>query len=125
VNKDLDEIASIEKAIREKYGDEAIQNPKKLWDEEKEKKHIEELKEFYKKKDKNRKTEQKEGFVVKNKKASNSQQRTCPVCSSYSFSGKDDLYMNKFECCFDCFIQHIDGREERWKTGWRPQNEQK
>ena len=122
MKKDFNKIAKIEKAIREKYGEEAIQNPKKSWDEEKEKRYLEDLKEFYKKKQKNRKTEEKEGFLVKSKKASNTQQRTCPVCNSYSFDSRDDLYMNKFECCFDCFIQHVEGREERWKTGWRPNN---
>ena len=35
--KDVNEIAAIEKAISEKYGSEAIQNPKANWDEEKEK----------------------------------------------------------------------------------------
>tara|TARA_Y100000310_G_C20519610_1_gene732995 strand:+ start:172 stop:540 length:369 start_codon:yes stop_codon:yes gene_type:complete len=122
MKKDLDEIAAIEKAIREKYGEEAVQNPKKLWNEEKEKRYLKNLREFYDKREKNRRTEDKEGFLVKDKKASNSQSRTCPVCSSYSFSSKDDLYMNKFECCFDCFVQYIEGREERWKTGWRPNN---
>tara|TARA_Y100000310_G_C20615010_1_gene780148 strand:+ start:172 stop:540 length:369 start_codon:yes stop_codon:yes gene_type:complete len=122
VKKDSDEIAAIEKAIREKYGDEAIQNPKKLWDEEKEKRYLKHLREFYEKKEKNRRLEEKDGFFIKDKKASNSQQRTCPVCSSYSFSAKDDLYMNKFKCCFNCFIQYVEDREERWKTGWRPNN---
>lgn len=120
MKKDLNEIASIEKAIKEKYGEEAIQNPKKSWSEEKEKKYLEELKEFYAKKEKNRKVEKKDGFLIKNKKASNTQQRTCPVCGAYSFAGKDDLYMNKFECCFKCYIEYVEDREERWKTGWRP-----
>ena len=122
MKKDLNEIAKIEKAIKEKYGEETIQNPKKLWDEEKEKKHLEELKAFYKKKSKNRKIEEKEGFIIKNKKPSNSTERTCPVCSAYSFSHRDDVYMNKFECCFKCYIDYVEGREERWKTGWRPNN---
>ena len=49
-----------------------------------------------------------------------SQNRTCPVCNTYSFNSKDDVYMKKFECCCKCYIQWVDGREERWKTGWRP-----
>jgi CRISPR/Cas system-associated protein Cas5 (RAMP superfamily) len=32
----------------DKYGKQAIQNPKKNWDEEKEAKYLEELKTFYK-----------------------------------------------------------------------------
>lgn len=122
MKKDLNEIAKIEKAIKEKYGEEAIQNPKKLWTEEKEQRYLKYLKEFYTKKKRNRKTEEKDGFVIKDKKASLSQARTCPTCNTYSFSSKDDLYMNKFECCFKCYIEYVEDREERWKTGWRPNN---
>ena len=45
---DYNEIAKYEKAIKDKYGNEAIQNPKKNWDEQKEAKYLEELKAFYK-----------------------------------------------------------------------------
>ena len=48
MKKDLNEIAKIEKAIKEKYGEEAIQNPKGSWSKEKEDKYLEELKAFYK-----------------------------------------------------------------------------
>tara|TARA_B100000085_G_scaffold193893_1_gene177786 strand:+ start:6993 stop:7325 length:333 start_codon:yes stop_codon:yes gene_type:complete len=108
MKKDLNEIARIEKAIKEKYGEEAIQNPKGLWTEEKEKKYLSDLKIFYNGKEKKRKSLEP------------SPDRTCPVCGTYSFSVKDDLYMNKFECCFECYIQYVEDREERWKTGWRP-----
>ena len=122
MKKDLNNIAAIEKAIKQKYGDEAIQNPKKCWDQEKEKKYLKELKEFYNKKGRKKTKTQREGFLIKEKKIQHKTDRTCPVCGSYSFSSKDDLYMNKFECCFKCFIQYVEGREERWKTGWRPNN---
>ena len=36
---------------------------------------------------------------------------------------KDDLYMNKFECCHTCYIQWVEGREERWESGWRPEKQ--
>ena len=121
--KDLNEIAKIEKAIKEKYGDEAIQNPKRDWDEKKEKKYLEDLKAFHKRPRRSRKTEEIEGVIVKDRKTSNEVDRSCPVCGSYSFSSQDDLYMTKFECCFKCYIQYIEGgREERWKSGWRPNN---
>jgi len=120
--KDLNKIAKIEKAIKEKYGEEAIQNPKGLWDQEKEAKYLEELKSFYKRSHRKKESEESDGFIVRSKKAKTEISRTCPVCGSYSFSEKDDLYMVKFECCYDCYIQYIDGREERWKSGWRPNN---
>ena len=120
-NKDLNHIAKIEKAIREKYGEEAIQNPKGSWNREKEEKYLESLGDFYKSREKRKKTEEdKEGFTIKSRTVKQKIDRTCPVCGSYSFSSKDDLYMVKFECCFECYIQYVDGREERWNSGWRP-----
>ena len=47
--------------------------------------------------------------------------RSCPVCGAYSFKIRDDVFMNKFDCCYNCYIQWIEGREDRWKTGWRPE----
>ena len=44
MKKDTNDIAAIEKAISKKYGDEAIVNPKSLWDEDKEKDYIEQVK---------------------------------------------------------------------------------
>lgn len=119
MKKDFNEIAKYEKAIKEKYGQEAIQNPKSTWDKEKEKGYLEDLKAFHSKKQKAKTTIKKEGFdvVSSNKK---SVERTCPVCSSFSTQNIDDLYMLKFGCCFNCYIQYVEGREERWKTGWRP-----
>ena len=120
--KDLNKIAKIEKAIKEKYGEDAIQNPKRLWDEEKEKKYLEDLKAFHERPRRIKKTEEVEGVLIKERKSTQEIDRECPVCNSYSFSGQDDLYMTKFECCFKCYIQYIEGREERWKSGWRPNN---
>jgi len=120
--KDLNEIAKIEKAVKEKYGEEAIQNPKSNWDKQKEAKYLEDLKAFHERSSRKKTTEQLAGFLVKTKKTKVEIDRTCPVCSSYSFSPKDDLYMTKFECCFNCYVQYVEGREERWKSGWRPNN---
>ena len=48
-DKDLDKIVAIEKAIAQKYGDEAIQNPRANWDEIKEREYLEQMQELYKK----------------------------------------------------------------------------
>jgi len=119
---DLNKIAKIEKAIKDKYGKEAIQNPKQNWDEEKENKYLEELKAFYERSSRGKQVEETTGFKIKTRKTSNQASRTCPVCKKYSFESRDDLYMTKFDCCFDCYIQYIENREERWKSGWRPNN---
>jgi hypothetical protein len=118
--KDLNEIAKIEKAIKDKYGEEAIQNPKKNWNQQKENKYLEELKAFYQRSTRDKQTEVVGDIKIKKKKSSHNVERSCPVCGSYSFSLNDDVYMIKYDCCFSCYIQYVEGREERWKTGWRP-----
>tara|TARA_Y100000114_G_C11756672_1_gene327208 strand:+ start:593 stop:967 length:375 start_codon:yes stop_codon:yes gene_type:complete len=122
MTKSQNDIVRIEKAIKKKYGEEAIQNPKKFWTKEKEKKYLEELRQFHEQRQVNNLEEQFQinEVKVKNKKFSHQVDKTCPICSTYSFSSKDDVYMLKFGCCFKCYIQHIEGRETRWKSGWRP-----
>jgi len=129
--KDYDDphyIVKVEKAIAKKYGHEAIQNPKANWDEEKEKEYLEQSKEYYKKQQAlDEKTEKVEvdGIFIPKKLLNKKSERTCPVCKAYSFRIKDDVYMNKFSCCYKCYIQYIDGREERWLSGWRPEKGEK
>ena len=43
--KDMNYIQALEKAVKEKYGDLATQNPKYFWDEFKEKEFLEQQKE--------------------------------------------------------------------------------
>ena len=125
MDKDLNRIAAIEKAIKEKYGSDAIAHPRADWDDEKEQKYLEEIRKLSERKqvvaEKTDKVDNG-GFFISKKLLNKETRRECPVCSVYSFDMKDDVYMNKFECCYECYIQYIDGREERWKTGWRPNN---
>ena len=118
--KDLNDIAKIERAIKEKYGEDAIKNPKSSWDQEKEEKYLKDLKTFHIDNTRNKVVKQENGFIIKDKTKQKSINRHCPICNNYSLSSKDDLYMSKFECCFNCYIQYIEGRESRWKSGWRP-----
>ena len=126
MEKDLNKIAYIEKAIAKKFGFKAVIDPKSLWTDDKEKEYLEQLEQFYSKQRKiieiSEKTE-KDGFLVRKNLISKESKRVCPVCEIYSFSLKDDLYMNKFECCHKCYIQWIEDREERWLNGWRPNKE--
>ena len=128
VEKDFDYIARLEKAIKKKYGQETIINPKSNWDDEKEQQYLEQLKEYSKKqqaiKEESERIE-KDGFFLPKNLINKKNKRKCSVCGTYSFKKKDDLYINKFECCWLCYIQWIDGREERWKKGWRPNVEKK
>ena len=126
--KDWDYIARLEKAIKAKYGTEAILNPSSNWTEEKEQQYIEQLKEFAKKenirKEQTDKVE-KDGFFLSKNLITKKSKRKCPVCDIYSFNGQDDLYMNKFECCWKCYIKWVEDREERWSAGWRPNKKEK
>jgi len=126
VSDKQDYIAKLEKAISQKYGDEAINNPQRFWNEDKEKEYVqqsvEERKKFSKLCGDDDRVEQ-DGFLINKKLLNRDHNRTCPVCSKYSFHPRDDLYMNKFQACWGCYIQYIKGREERWKTGWRPNEE--
>ena len=119
-------IAQLEKLISQKYGTEAINNPRRFWSDEKEKEYItqsqEEQKKFAKLAESEDKVEQ-DGFLINKKLLTRDQNRTCPICKKYSFHPRDDLYMNKFEACFVCYIQYISDREERWAAGWRPKKE--
>jgi len=118
-----DRIAAVEQAISKKYGDEAIQNPRANWDEEKEKEYLEQSKEFYQKS--YQKEEQQEkvdinGIKVSKKLLNRESLRCCSVCGAYPKKSMDDVCLTKFDCCNKCYIQHVDGREERWLKGWRP-----
>ena len=127
MSKDPDYIPKLEKAIAQKYGDEAVHNPKRFWDEDKEKEYIqqsqEEQKKFAKLSESQDKVEQ-DGFLINKKLLTRDHKRDCSVCDKYSFHPRDDLYMNKFDACFVCYIRHIEGREQRWATGWRPTKEE-
>ena len=123
-DKDPNYVVKIEKAIAEKYGEETIQNPKVRWNDDKEKEYIEQLREFYK--TSNEKDDHQVdvgGVFIAEKLITKESKRSCPVCDTYSFKSNDDVYMAKFDCCEKCYIQWIEGREERWLKGWRPSNE--
>jgi len=123
-----DYIVKLEKAISQKYGEEATHNPRRFWEKKKKKEYIQQSQLEQQKFAKNAESQDKieaDGFLINKKLLNRDNNRTCPVCSKYSFHPRDDLYMNKFEACFKCYIQYIDGgREERWKNGWRPNKEQ-
>ncbi len=128
MKKDLNDIAAVEKAISNKYGKETITNPKSTWDDSKEKEYIEQVKKIAQtQRDGPKKGSKVElnGFLVSEKLISKKSKRTCPVCDVYSFDKKDDLYMNRFDCCFKCYVCFVEGREERWEAGWRPPLENK
>lgn len=109
-NHDPNYLASLEKAIADKYGKNTVQDFRSGWDEDKEKEYLQQIK---------RTTTGK-----KKKKKNNRISRTCPICKTYSFSARDDLYMNRFQCCRACHVKYMPNAfyEQRWLDGWRPDN---
>jgi len=121
--KDPNLIAKIEQAIEKKYGKEAVTHPRNNWDDVKEQEYLKQIKELSKKEEiKKEKTEkvEKDGFLISKKLLTKRSNRTCPVCNTYSFNIEDDVYMNKYDCCYSCYIKYVEDREERWQSGWRP-----
>ena len=126
MKKDPNKIASIEKAMAKKFGQQTITNPRSLWDDEKEEEYLKHSKEFYNKKRKSLEGSEKikeDGFLVSKNLITRKNKRKCPTCGTFSFEIKDDLYINKFDCCYKCYIQWVVDREERWLNGWRPDEE--
>ena len=121
--KDSNQIAAIEKAITEKYGKEAVENPRSKWNEEKEKEYLQQMSEFYSKIKRNESQEEKidiNGIKVTKKLLNRESLKCCPVCGSFPKKSMDDVCLIKYECCSKCYIQYVEGREERWTEGWRP-----
>jgi len=109
--KDPEHLIKVEKAIQEKYGDEAIQNPKANWDKEKEKEYLEQIKKIAKSEKPKEKIEV-EGVLMPKKLFRKESKRTCPECKIYSFDMRDDLYMAKFKRCYVCYLKILfEGKE--------------
>ena len=127
MSNDFDKIAAIEKAIKEKYGEQAISNPKSNWDENKEKEYLAQMKEHYDSLRKKEHTQEKvnvNGIKISKKLLNRESLNNCPVCGAFPKKTMDDVCLVKFECCSKCYIQYVEGREDRWLKGWRP-NENK
>jgi len=120
MSKDPNYAVKVEQAIAKKYGENTVQHPKKDWDDEKEKQYLSQIKEFYVSPNQTPDEVEIQGVLISKKLITRESKRSCPVCNTYSFKSNDDVYMSKFDCCEKCYIQWIEGREDRWKKGWRP-----
>ena len=113
--KDPHYVEKVEKAIAEKYGESAVQNPKANWTRTKELDYLKQIKKIAKKKQREVVSNKIEvnGVFLPMKLFTKETKRTCSLCNVYSFNVGDDLYMTKFDCCYNCWIECIQGREER------------
>jgi len=120
MSKDPNYAVKVEKAIAEKYGQEAVVNPKSQWDDDKEREYLDGLKSNYRHDKAETEKVDLDGVLISKELLNRESKRSCSTCNTYSFKSVDDLYMTKFDCCLKCYIQWVEGREERWKLGWRP-----
>ncbi len=119
-DKKLNYIAALERAVEQEYGQKATINPKSLWDKSKEEEYLEQLKEFAivdnTTKQNNEKVEIN-GILVPKKLLSSDTSKVCANCNKYSFDRQDDLYLNKFRTCYDCYVLVVEDREDKWFNG--------
>lgn len=123
MNKDINYIAALEKAISEKFGEETITHPKANWNDEKEQKYLEESRKKAKleaESDSSKEHIDLNGVLIPKKLINSNNKRKCEYCNRYSFNRNDDVFFTKYETCYKCYVKHIEDREERWKQGWRP-----
>lgn len=114
-NKDWDKVALLERAVEEKYGNEAIKNLKQFAVDVSEEDKQEFSFKVYRTTEKN--------VTLKHSELINDS-NSCPCCGKYHiyFTIYDDINISRFDACATCFYKYIDGREERWLSGWRPKN---
>jgi len=126
-DKDYNKLVAVEKAIKEKYGEQAVANPKSHWDENKEKEYLNQMKDLYSKNNKKREYSEKidvDGIKISKKLLNRESLKNCPICNAFPKGVKDDVSLIKFKCCNHCYIKFVEGREERWIEGWRPNEDQ-
>ena len=119
-SKDPNYAVKVEKAIAERYGEEAVVHPKSQWDDDKEQEYLRELQNNYRQGKSESEQIELDGVLISKELLNKESERSCPTCNTYLIKSVDNLYMTKFDCCFKCYIQYVEGREDRWKSGWRP-----
>ena len=115
--QDPNNLLRLEKAIIEKYGEATVKNPKATWTDEKEKEYLQQLKELaenHHKTSQGPETIEIDGVLIPKKLFTKENNRICFACKCYSFKKDDDIYLSKFKTCFKCYIQYVEGREEKW-----------
>ena len=115
MSEDLDYVAELEVAISKKYGEAAVRDPATYWDATLEDSYLKQKKEQIRRKDQSLDDNKKEALSDKRLLNTTINNRSCPECVRYSFSIRDDVYMLKYSCCYECFIQFVEGREEAWR----------
>jgi len=113
MQKNINFVQALEKAIKEKYGEEAIFNPKQFWNEDSEKEYLESVKKSQLEEYKNIKSQEMvevDGIMMPRKILDKNTAKECSICKKYSFNKKDDVYLNKFKACYKCYVCNIEDK---------------
>lgn len=111
MRKDIDynQIAAYERAISQKYGDIAIQNPASFWNPEKEKEYLKQLKKTVEADNVN-KVSTESGFLLDEKLVNISKICSCNKCGNRITTLNDKVYFNKFNVCEKCYVIYYERR---------------
>ncbi len=110
----------IEEIFIQKYGPTSLVDVGAFWNSQKDKVLREYLK-FEQKFFLNKELQYfKIGQVYFSNNFLNKRTKKCCVCGRYNYKALDLKFFSLFETCYNCYVVYIEGREERWKKGWRP-----
>jgi|TARA_Y100000310_G_scaffold233177_1_gene236031 hypothetical protein len=48
----------------------------------------------------------------------------CSLCTFPMRELDDAISYTSYECCSKCYVQFVEGRKDRWNSGWRPEKEE-
>ena len=116
----LEKLQRIEEAIKTKFGENSVLDPRSLWNDKKEEEYQKQLTELHLKnslREKSVEKVEKNGVLIQKHLfiEENETKDECGLCENCLLDFRDKTYINKFGTCFECFIQHVEGREEKYK----------
>jgi len=113
MKRDWNDIAALEQLMEKKFGKESTIDPRSNWNPIKEKEYIQQTKDNYKREIEQEQQEQKlfDGFSLKGKLFSSGLNYFCTKCEKHSTNPDDDVYLNKYKCCYICYIKHYEGKK--------------
>lgn len=113
--KQLEQLSNLQIALIKRFGKEIIEPINSNWTKEDEAEFIRQIDEFEEKLRILR--EQREEITLFNGEIE------CEFCGHIRalFKINDEVSMTKYGCCHRCYVKYVEGREERWQTGWRPE----
>lgn len=121
-DEDPNKLLKLEKAIIQRWGEEAVKNPKTTWTIEKEKEYLSQIKALYEKEYKEPERIEVNGVCLPQRLFINENSKVCISCRDYSLKREDALYLFKYQCCYRCYLLKVEGREDKWQKKLSQEN---